>query len=84
MQLDVIHMDADKCLYHDEQHELMLYLSISLIKNNNQQCLGKYGLSFFWGFFFRSFFKSFIYLFNFACIFAILHRPIKSMGNIFQ
>lgn len=40
------HMDADECLYHSEQHELMLYLSISLIKNNNQQCLGKYGLSF--------------------------------------
>lgn len=26
------HMDADECLYHSEQHELMLYLFISLIK----------------------------------------------------
>lgn len=32
MQLDVIHIDADECLYHSEQHELMLYLSISLMK----------------------------------------------------
>lgn len=32
MQLDFIHIDADECLYHGEQHELMLYLSISLMK----------------------------------------------------
>lgn len=32
LQLDVIQIDADECLYHSEQHELMLYLSISLMK----------------------------------------------------
>lgn len=32
LQLDVMHIDADECLYHSEKHELMLYLSISLMK----------------------------------------------------
>lgn len=52
-------------LYHSEQHELMLYLFISLIKFNNQQCLGKYGLPFFFSFFFFPFliFLDYLYIF---------------------
>lgn len=46
---------------------------------NNQQCLGKYGLSFIYLFF------GFIYLFWILRVYLpFLHRPITAMGDIFQ
>lgn len=60
MQLDVIHIDADKCLYHGEQHELILYLSISLMKLITNNVLVSMGC--------RLLFLIFL---DFACIFAI-------------
>lgn len=70
-----MNLDYDECLYHSEQHELMLYLSISLMKINNQQCLGKYGLSFIY------FFK---FSLDFACILAIPTQTHKSYGWYFS
>lgn len=72
-------------LYHSEQHELMLYLFISLIKFNNQQCLGKYGLPFFFSFFFLSFFNLLgLFIYFLHVYLPFLHEPIKAMGDIFQ
>lgn len=70
-------MDADKCLYHSEQHELMLYLSMSLMKLITNIvlvsmgcCLNIYSFLNIWGF----------------CVYILtfLHRPITAMGDIFQ
>lgn len=60
MQLDVIHIDADECLYHSEQHELMLYLSISLMKLITNNVLVSMGCRFL-----------FLTFLDFACISAI-------------
>jgi hypothetical protein len=71
---DVLNVDTDENVYHSEQHELMLCLSISLMKLITYNVFGKYGsLSFFH------------YFWTFACIFLpFLHRPITAMGDIFQ
>ena len=64
MQFDVIHMDADECFYHDEQHELMLYLSISLIKIITNNVLVSMGCRFF-----LFVFLSFILIFLDFCVY---------------
>lgn len=75
MQLDVIHIDADECLYDSEQHELMLYLSISLMKLITNNVLVSMGCRF-------------LFLFLFFWILRVYlpfrHRPITAMGDIFQ
>lgn len=60
MKDDVVHVDADECLYLSEQHELMLYLSISLMKLITNNVLVSMGCRFLF----------FIFL-DFACIFSI-------------
>lgn len=57
VQLDVIHIVADECLYHSEQHELMLYLSISLMKLITNNILVSMGCCFL--------FVNFYFCFNF-------------------
>lgn len=72
MQFDVMHIDADECLYHGEQHELMLYLSISLMKLITNNVLVSMGCRFL------------NFLLNFGVYLPFLQRPITAMGNIFQ
>lgn len=53
-------MDANECIYHSEQHELMLYLSISLIKLIINNALVSMGCHLFY-----------LFSLGFACISAI-------------
>lgn len=72
MQLDVIHVDADECLLQWTTWVDAVFVHISH-EINNQQCLGKYGLSF----------LNLIIL-DLRVYMPFLHRPITAMGDIFQ